>query len=67
MARMSVQEIYDLMHGLPPGAWVAISTETRQVLSYGDDALKVFAEAKATGEKIPFLGRVPEPDMLLAV
>ena len=57
---MNIQEIYEMMNGLPPGAWVAISTEKRLVLSYGDDALKVFAQAKAAGEKIPFIGRVPE-------
>ncbi len=62
---MDMNEIYGLMEGLPPGAWVAISTEKRQVLSYGDDALKVFAEAKALGEKVPFIGRVPEPDLLM--
>ncbi len=64
---MNIQEIYEMMNGLPPGAWVAISTEKRLVLSYGDDALKVFAQAKAAGEKIPFIGRVPEPGMHLFV
>jgi len=63
---MNIQEIYDLMDGLPIGAWVAISTEQRRVLSYGDDAMKVFAEAKAAGEKIPFIGRVLDPELSLA-
>jgi hypothetical protein len=59
--RMDINEIYQLMEGLPTGAWVAISTERRCVLSYGDDAQEVFAQAKAKGEKIPFIGRVPDP------
>jgi hypothetical protein len=63
--RMEISDIYELMDGLPPGAWVAISTEQRRVLSYGDDEMAVFAEAKAQGEKIPFIGRVPEPDVLM--
>lgn len=60
---MEVAEIYQLMEGLPPGAWVAISTEQRRVLAYGPDALTVFAKAKQQGEKIPFVGRVPEPNV----
>jgi hypothetical protein len=43
--RMGISEIYKLMDGLPPGAWVAISTEQRRVLSYGDDADTVMEEA----------------------
>jgi len=60
---MDITEIYQLMDGLPPGAWVAISTEKRRVLAYGPDALQVFAEAKQQGEKVPFVGRVPEPNV----
>jgi hypothetical protein len=60
---MAINEIHQLMDGLPPGAWVAISTERRCVLSYGEDAQTVYAEAKRTGEKVPFIGRVPEPDV----
>jgi len=62
---MDMTEIYDLMNGLPAGAWVAISTEQRRVLSYGEDAQQVFAEAKQQGERVPFIGRVPEPDLLM--
>ena len=58
---MDMNEIYSLMDGLPIGSWVAISTEQRRVLSFGDDALAVFADAKAMGERIPFIGRVPDP------
>jgi len=63
---MDMNDIYALMDGLPIGAWVAISTETRSVLSCGDDAMKVFAEAKAAGEKITFIGRVLDPDERIA-
>jgi hypothetical protein len=62
---MDINEIHKLMDGLPPGAWVAISTEQGCVLSYGEDAMKVFADAKAKGEKVPFIGRVPDPDVLM--
>jgi hypothetical protein len=60
---MEITEIYQLMDGLPPGAWVAISTEERRVLAFGTDAQKVYSEAKQKGEKVPFIGRVPEPDL----
>ena len=62
---MNITEIHKLMDGLPPGAWVAISTEQGCVLSCGDDAMKVFAEAKEKGVKVPFIGRVPDPDALM--
>jgi hypothetical protein len=63
--RMEIGEIYQLMEGLPPGAWVAVSTDQRRILSYGDDAQKVFAEAKELGERVPFIGRVPDPNALM--
>ena len=59
---MGMPEIYQLMDGLPPGAWVAISTDQQRVLSYGDDAQTVYDEARRQGEEVPFVGRVPEPD-----
>jgi len=62
---MNINEIHALMDGLPIGAWVAISTDQRRVLSYGEDALQVFAEAKKQGEKVPFIGRVPDPNELM--
>lgn len=59
---MAITEIYELMNGLPPGAWVAISTEQHRVLSYGEDADQVVAEAEEKGEEHPFLTRVPDPN-----
>ncbi len=62
---MQMPEIYELMDGLPPGVWVAISTEQQKVLAFGEDAQAVYAEAKQLGEEVPFIGRVPDPDVLM--
>ena len=57
---VEITEIYKLMEGLPPGSWVAISTDRHQVLCFGEDSKAVYDEAKRKGEEIPFIGRVPE-------
>ena len=62
---MAVTEIYELMEGLPPGAWVAISTEQHLVLAYGDDAEVVVEKARQMGVDVPFLGRVPDHETLM--
>jgi hypothetical protein len=62
---MDMPEIFKLMDGLPPGAWVAISTQEHRVLAYGEDALQVMKEARGMGVAVPFIGRVPEEEPLM--
>ena len=62
---MAITEIYKLMDGLPPGAWVAISTEQHRVLAYGEDPEAVVEEARKMGVAGPFIGRVPEEEPLM--
>ncbi len=62
---MQMPEIYELMEGLPPGAWVAISTDDRKVLAYGEDAEEVLATARRLGVAGPFIGRVPQEEETL--
>jgi hypothetical protein len=42
------------------GKWVCLDGET--LISYGDDAKKVYEEAKAKGVKIPFIEQVREEE-----
>lgn len=42
------------------GKWVCLDGET--LVSYGEDAKKVYAEAKAKGIKIPFIEQVREKE-----
>ena len=62
MSRMSVQEIYDLMEGLPPGDWVAICAEQRRILAHDEDGDKVVDEVLRLGFKGAFFGRVPSAE-----
>jgi len=62
---MQMPEIYELMDGLPPGAWVAISTDEHKVLTYGDDAEDVLDRARKLGVAGPFIGRVPQEEETL--
>jgi hypothetical protein len=62
---MQMPEIYELMEGLPVGVWVAISTEERKVLAYGEDADEVLAKARSMGVAGPFIGRVPQEEETL--
>jgi hypothetical protein len=50
---MQINEIYELMEGLPAGAWVTISTEEHRVLGYGDDQTALVDEARQMGFEAP--------------
>jgi hypothetical protein len=61
----TVADIFDLLEGIPPGAWVAISEQQHKALAYGVDAQTVFNEALEKGEKLPLMVRVPDQNLAM--
>ncbi len=60
-----IADIDDLVEGIPPGAWVAISEKLHKVLAYGIDLPTIVDEARAQGEECPLVVRVPEQSVAL--
>jgi len=56
----TIADLSELLMGIPPGAWVAISETQHKALAFGTDPQAVLNEAKALGEQLPLLLRVPE-------
>ena len=54
-----------LLADIPRGAWVAISEASNRVLAFGPDAQQVVDSARAQGEAVPLLTRVPEVSTML--
>ena len=54
-----VADLVDLLHGIPLGAWVAISEREHKVLAFGADSQAVYKEALQS-EPSPLMVRVPE-------
>jgi hypothetical protein len=42
-----------------PGKWVALEEKNKSVVSFGDNAKKVYDQAKKKGVKIPTVFQVP--------
>jgi hypothetical protein len=61
----TVTDLPELLKGIPPGAWVAISESQNRTLAFGVDAQTVHDEAQQMGEDQPLLVRVP--DQMLAM
>jgi len=61
----TVADIFELLKGIPPGAWVAISERQHVALAYGVDAQSVFNEALEKGEKLPLMVRVPDRNLAM--
>ena len=60
-----ITDLPRLLQTVPPGAWVAISTEKNSIIAYDQDSLKVFEATKAQGEECPLIVRRPFHDRLL--
>jgi len=58
-----IADIDDLVEGIPPGAWVAISEKLHKVLAYGIDLRAVLDEAHQMGEELPLIVRLPEQSL----
>ena len=41
----AIVDLFDLLEGIPAGAWVAISERQHRVIAYGADAQMVLGEA----------------------
>lgn len=57
MAAVAI-DFSDLLKGIPPGAWVAISHY--RVVAYGADMQQVLAEARKKGVREPLMIKVPD-------
>ena len=57
MAAVAI-DFSDLLKGIPPGAWVAVSHY--QVVAYGADMQQVLAEARQKGVQEPLILKVPD-------
>jgi hypothetical protein len=61
----TVTDLPDLLKGIPPGAWVAISERQNKAIAFGLDAQAVQAEAQRKGEEQPLMVRVPEQTLAM--
>jgi len=61
----TITDLPELLKGIPPGAWVAISESQNRALAFGVDAQTVHDEARQMGEDQPLMVRVP--DQMLAM
>jgi hypothetical protein len=55
----------ELLTGIPPGTWVAISHDQERVVGKGLTIEEALQYAKQNGEKKPFILRVPEAQSAL--
>ena len=61
----TVADLPELLKGIPPGAWVAISESQGKALAYGVDPQSVLREAQQMGEPQPLMVRVPDRNMAM--
>jgi hypothetical protein len=61
----TVADLPELLKGIPPGVWVAISESQNKVLAYGVDIEATHDEARQKGEQLPLMVRVPDQNMAM--
>ena len=61
----TVKSLSDLLVGIAPGTWVAISEEHDSVISTGESLEAILGAAREKGVDHPFIFRVPDNDTLL--
>lgn len=49
----------ELLTGVSPGTWVAISRDQKRIVGRGKTVAKALEEAREKGERRPFIIRVP--------
>jgi len=54
-----------LLNGLAPGTWAAISSDQEKVVGTGQTVEQALEAAKVSGEEKPFLVRVPSENSTL--
>lgn len=57
----------ELLTGIAPGTWVAISHDQLRVLATGESLDEVLKKARGSGEENPFIIRVPIENSALIV
>ncbi len=67
MATLPALDLEKLLRDVPRGAWVAISEDKEEVITYGADMRTVLEEARKMGEKDPLITRVPESNTTLVL
>jgi hypothetical protein len=53
-------DLGELLTGLPPGAWVALSHNGERVVAFAPDMREAIEKANAAGEEHPVILRIPE-------
>ena len=61
----TVTDLPELLKGIPPGAWVAISETQNRALAFGLDAQTVHDKAQQMGEDQPLMVRVPDQTLAM--
>ncbi len=57
----------DLLKGVAPGQWVAISADQKKIVAVGQTLQEVLKKAKKTGEEKPFILRIPVENSALVL
>lgn len=60
-----IQEVPELLVGIPPGTWVAISEVEHRVVASGIEPTQVMDDAKHQGVAKPLIVRVPDESTVL--
>jgi hypothetical protein len=55
----AVYDFGELLQGVPPGAWVAISGDEKRVVAYAAEMRDAIKAANEAGEQAPIVLRVP--------
>jgi hypothetical protein len=56
----AIKNFGELLAGIPPGAWVAISHDETKVVAYAAEMRDVVQLARDQGEDNPIITRVPQ-------
>ncbi|HEY6466911.1 MAG TPA: hypothetical protein VIY69_13010 [Candidatus Acidoferrales bacterium] len=54
------KDISKLLADVPKGDWVVLSNDQERMLGHGPDLEPLMQTAKASGEDLPFVTRVPD-------
>jgi hypothetical protein len=55
----AVYDFSELLQGVPPGAWVAISNDEKRIVAYAAEMRDAVKAANDAGEQAPIILRVP--------
>jgi hypothetical protein len=67
MAPVPALNFAALLKNIPPGAWVALSSDKSRVVAYGADMRKVLEDARSAGNEDPIITRIPECPLALVL